>query len=478
MNQIKKLFENIFQKKIENITALPQSGSYRKYYKIFDGKYYYIATYNSDKTENEAFISFSKHFFSKKLPVPEILAENLDENIYFQTYLGETTFFYYIKTESKNGVFSQKLIKKYKEILEILIQFQVEGAEGLDFSKCYPRSKFDEQSIIWDLNYFKYYMLKIAKVPFNEQLLENDFNEFIDYLLTADTNFFLYRDFQSRNIMLKDEKPYFIDYQGGRQGAFFYDLASLMYDAKANIPQPVRDELVEHYFSKIQNYKKISEKEFYEFYYAYALIRIMQAFGAYGFRGLIEKKSHFIKSIPPAIANLKFILENKNIVPKIPELRKALHFLINESEFSKIDKPKSDLKITIKSFSFLKKGYPADSTGNGGGFVFDCRFLPNPGRIEKYKSLSGLDFEVKLFLDAKPEVETFLQNTYFIVKQAINNYIERKFDNLAISFGCTGGQHRSVYSAEKIKEMIEEDYNIKISLSHENSNNWHTRNTK
>ena len=478
MNKLEKLFENNFKEPVIKMYLMPQSGSYRKYYRIIGKNNTAIGTYNNDKDENIAFLSLTKHFESQNLPVPHIFTEDLSENIYLQNDLGNTTLYDFVKQEIKDGKFSDSLIKKYKEVLIKLIDFQINGAKNLDWSKCYPRKAFDKQSIMWDLNYFKYYMLKISKTIFNEQLLENDFNTFANFLTSADSNYFLYRDFQSRNIMIYNNEIYFIDYQGGRQGAFYYDLASLLYDAKANISEPVRDQLVEYYFTELQSHIKISKAEFFKYYYSFAIIRILQAFGAYGLRGIIEKKLHFMQSIPLAINNLKYILENKNIEVDILELKKALFDFVNKSEFSKEQNTTNNLTINIKSFSFIQNGYPKDLSGNGGGFVFDCRFLPNPGREQKYKFLSGKDESVIKYLNASVEVETFIANTFILVKEAISNYIERDFSSLSISFGCTGGQHRSVYSAERIKNLIAENYNVNIKIEHENSNNWNTGNTK
>ncbi len=478
IKNLKKLFETRFKQQIRHITLMPQSGSYRKYYRIVGEKNTVIGTFNEDKDENIAFLSFSKHFKSKNLSVPEVYAEDLKNNIYLQEDLSNISLYDFLKTKTQDGNFPIELINKYKIILEKLLSFQFKGTEGLDWSKCYPRNSFDKQSMMWDLNYFKYLMLKIAKIPFNEQLLENDFNKFADFLTSADSKYFLYRDFQSRNIMLKDGEPFFIDYQGGRKGAIYYDLASLLYDAKAKIPETIREQLVEFYFEKIQNYKVVDKNEFFKYYYSFALIRIMQAFGAYGFRGIVEKKSHFLQSIPPAIKNLKYILDNKNIDVQIPELKKTLFYFVNNSTFINSKNFSNKLTITIKSFSFIKNGYPKDAFKHGGGFVFDCRFLHNPGRIERYKTLSGLDKPVIEFLDAAPDVETFITNSFSLVKEAVNSYIKRDLSNLAVSFGCTGGQHRSVYSAEKMKTLIDENYKINVTLEHENSNNWHTGNSK
>ena len=395
--KLMNLFEDYFKQKIFEIKLLPQSGSYRKYFRIKSKNYSVIGTYNLEKKENIAFISFSKHFKNKILHVPKIYVEDLENNIYLQEDFGDITLFDYIKSIKNDEKFDNKILDIYKKVLEQLPRFQVIGGKNIDYTKCYPRKEFDEQSIMWDLNYFKYFMLKIAKVPFDEQELELDFKKLSDFLISADTKYFLYRDFQSRNIMLKDNIPFFIDYQGGRRGALHYDLASLLYDAKANISQQIRNQLVEFYIKELQKYIDITSEDFYKHYFAYVLIRQLQALGAYGFRGLIEKKLHFIQSIPYALKNLKYIIE-QNLNVEIPELKKAILYLINESEVALKDSFKTaennKLKVQIKSFSYIYGEIPKDESGHGGGYVFDCRILQNPGREEKYQNLTGKDKEV------------------------------------------------------------------------------------
>ncbi|MCF6241500.1 MAG: phosphotransferase, partial [Bacteroidales bacterium] len=287
--EVKQLIEELFRKwsgeEAKEIIALPESGSYRKYYRIKGSKKTAIAVYNEDRKENIAFVEFSKHFKSKDLPVPEIYGANLDKNVYLQEDLGDTTLFAYI-TENRPGVeFPDKLFEILKKVLEQLVNFQLKGSEGFNYSYCYPRAAFDKQSMMWDLNYFKYYFLKLAKIPFDEQDLENDFLKFSDFLLEAKTDYFLYRDFQTRNIMIRNDKPYFIDYQGGRKGALQYDLASLLYDAKADIPQEIRNRLRKYYINKLSKYQEVDVEKFNAYYFGYVLIRIMQAMGAFGFRG-------------------------------------------------------------------------------------------------------------------------------------------------------------------------------------------------
>jgi len=319
--------------------------------------------------------------------------------------------------------------------------------------------------MLWDLNYFKYYFLKLAKIHFDEQGLEDDFQTFTDYLLQTECHFFLYRDFQSRNIMLWHGTPYFIDYQGGRRGALQYDVASLLYDAKADIPQHVRDELLDHYVCAVNRFILTDEKEFIEYYYGYVLIRMMQAMGCYGFRGFYEKKEHFLQSIPYALKNLEWILETVQIPVNVPELTNVLNQLVDSEALKNVCNPGKTLTVRINSFSY-KRGIPVDETGNGGGYVFDCRAIHNPGRYEQYKHLTGKDAAVVEFLRREADVKSFLNNIYELVDRSVENYQQRNLANLMVSFGCTGGQHRSVYCAERFAEHLEQKYDVKVVLRH------------
>jgi aminoglycoside/choline kinase family phosphotransferase len=448
------------------IEKLPPSGSVRVYFRIFDKHDSYIGAFNENYKENKAFIAFSKHFFNKALKVPEIYAENLDEDIYIQEDLGDITLFSYLSNNRKSDEFSEQIVSVYKDVLKELVKFQFDGHEGLDYSIGYPRAKFDKQSMLWDLNYFKHYFVKLAGLNFHEQNLEDDFHSLIEYLLDTDTNYFMYRDFQSRNIMLRDNDIYFIDYQGGRKGALQYDLASLLFDAKANIPNNIRLELFDFYFSEINKIKEFDYKKFKNLFFAYTLIRIMQAFGAYGYRGFFERKQHFLLSIPFAVNNLKWILENIELHINIPTLDNLFTQIINSpnlKEFEYVKKP--GLTVLVNSFSY-KRSIPLDNSGNGGGFVFDCRFLPNPGRDVYYKDKTGLDAEVIDYFRNYPEVDQFVDRCFEIVKSSITNYLERSFSHLMVSFGCTGGQHRSVYCANAIAEKIKKTYDINIEIRH------------
>ena len=462
---IEKLFVQWSNEPVKEIITLPESGSYRKYFRLSGETKTAVAVHNNDRKENIAFIKFSEHFKSKNLPVPEIYEVNLDENVYLQEDLGDTTLFEYI-TKNRPGVeFPDDLVNILKKALKGLVKFQLKGSEGFDYSYCYPRAAFDKQSMMWDLNYFKYYFLKLAKIPFDEQDLENDFLKFSDFLLEADTDYFLYRDFQTRNIMIRNGNPYFIDYQGGRRGALQYDLASLLYDAKADIPQEIRNDLRKYYIEILSEYQVIDKDKFNRYYFGYVLIRIMQAMGAFGFRGFYEKKTHFLQSIPYAVQDLEFLINTVQLPVELPELMKVLRALTKSEELKKFNSPKRKLTVTITSFSY-KKGIPWDDAGNGGGFVFDCRAIHNPGKYEKYVELTGRDDPVIDFFEKEEEMHRFLKNSFKIVEQSVEKYLQRRFTNLMVNYGCTGGQHRSVYSAEQLAKHLKNKYDVNIKLKH------------
>ena len=451
-----------------SINKLPASGSAREYYRITGENETVIGAINQDLEENKAFLHFSRHFRSLGLAVPEIYLEDLDRNAYLQEDLGETTLFDYIFQVRENGHFPDTLKAVYKTVLSELQKFQITGGKDLDYSVCYPRSSFDHQSMQWDLSYFKYYFLKLADIPFNEQLLENDYQTLIHYLLEQQTNFFLYRDFQSRNVMLRQGKPFFIDYQGGRRGALQYDVASLLFDSKADIPPEVREELLQHYIEQLSRYPEVNPSSFRESYYSYVLIRIMQAMGAFGFRGFYEKKTHFLQSIPYALNDLRWITEHVELPIQIPALLKVYEKLLYAPKMKRFrDKAgrKSTLTVTINSFSY-KHGIPDDPSGHGGGYVFDCRFITNPGKQEAFRTLTGKDKPVIDFLSHQPDVTEFLNSTFTLVDMSVDKYEERQFTHLMVSFGCTGGQHRSVYCAERMAEHLRESQSVQVTVWH------------
>lgn len=466
--RLSALFHQYKSKKPDQIVKLPQSGSYRQYYRIFSEDSTYIGAFNEDKAENTAFLSFTKHFVTKELPVPHVLAEDLNNHIYLLEDLGDVTLLNYIQQLDYPREISPEVVQAYKTVLSQLPRFQVLGTEGLDYKLSYPRHAFDRQSMMWDLNYFKYYFLKLAKVPFNEQDLENDFETLVNFLLSADCNYFLYRDFQSRNVMMVVDKPYFIDYQGGRKGALHYDLASILFEAKTSIPAGLREELIDHYIVSLNKYITITKADYLKHFYGYVYIRLMQAMGAYGFRGLYEKKELFLQSIPLALNHLEWLLGHVQLPIAVPELTKVWEYLIESDYIRQLAKNHLLLSISINSFSY-RRGIPSDESANGGGFVFDCRSIHNPGRYDEYKSLTGKDEAVKNFFKKEAEMDDFLANVTSLVDQSVDKYLEKGYTNLMVNFGCTGGQHRSVYAAEMLYTHLSGKYNgkdITLKLRH------------
>ena len=463
--EIEHLFEQHFGEKPAKVTPLPPSGSYRQYCRLSKNGQSVIGAWNTDVKENRAFLSFTRTFRKNNIPVPEVFAVSADNQAYLMEDLGDTTLFGFLtQTRAAEG-FSEAIIGEYRKVLSHLPRIQIVAGREIDYSVCYPREAFDKQSMMWDLNYFKYYFLKLAKVPFDEQALEDDFQTFSNYLLSAPSGYFLFRDFQSRNVMLKEGGVYFIDYQGGRRGALQYDLASLLYDGKADIPPEIRTLLFQYYLDELRNYMPVNTDAFTSYFNGFVLIRILQAMGAYGFRGFYEKKEHFLKSIPFALRNLENLLPELNLPVQLPELLNVLDQLTRSEALKEIGREQNRLTVSITSFSY-KKGIPGDPSGNGGGFVFDCRALNNPGRYQEYKHLTGKDPEVQKFLKQKSEMKLFLKPVKALVDQSVKNYLERGFTSLSVSFGCTGGQHRSVYAAEKLAAHLRNNYNINVVLVH------------
>lgn len=465
--QIIELINNKLLEKVIDIKTLPASGSSRIYFRVITENKTLIATYNSNIEENNAFLVFDKHFENKKLPVPEILAVSDDKSCYIQSDLGDVTLFDYVKKCLKNGVYDEDTVALYKDTILNLVDFQIKGYEDLNFSVAYPTHSFNKDSIIDDLNYFKYYFLKVNdEINFNETRLNKDFQALADFAMNAPSDFFMYRDFQSRNVMIKDNSTYFIDFQGGRKGPLQYDIVSLLYQVKAQIPNDVRKKLLDFYKEKLSAFINVESINFDKYYKTFVLLRLLQVLGAYGFRGLIQKKQHFIESIPFALKEvvvlkdkLDFPFETKELSLVLEQMEKLLpKYQITDNE---------KLTVKVNSFSYKNGGVPQDMSGNGGGFVFDCRALPNPGRYEEYKHLTGQDAEVQDFLNNSEEVKIFFELTNSIINQSVDNYLQRGFKDLFVNFGCTGGQHRSVFFAQKTAEALHEKYpQIKIVLNH------------
>ena len=466
-NTLSSLAQSIGLKAMD-IKPIAASGSSRQYYRILTENSSVIGTYNANIEENEAFFYLTTHFGEKGLPVPKLLAVNEQRNCYLQTDQGDTTLFQHVQRSIASGRYDETTIALFRQTLEALVRFQTEGHEGLDYSKVYPTPCFDKSSVMDDLDYFKYYFVKPhAEVVFNEQRLKDEFKAFAEVCCEAYHEAFMYRDFQSRNVMVHEGKPCFIDYQGGRQGPLQYDVVSLLFQVKAQMPQNLRDELLEHYKGILSQQLDLHAIAFDKYYPYFVYLRLLQVLGAYGFRGLIQKKAHFLESIPYALKELAAWTE-RHPLTGYPELESVIRQVVGllptlNAQLSTLN---AQLTVTVNSFSF-KKGYPDDFSGNGGGFVFDCRALPNPGREPQFMTKTGRDWEVIEYLEEKPQTYLFLEHVKGLVGQSIDNYLERHFTHLMLSFGCTGGQHRSVFFAQSIADWIRSNYpTVHVALNH------------
>jgi aminoglycoside/choline kinase family phosphotransferase len=467
MDVLKNLFEQHFQTPVDRIQPLKGQlgGSGRRIFRLANAKATAIGILHSVREENVAFLEFSRHFRRHGLPVPEIYAEDLSHGAYLEEDLGDTTLFEFLSKNRTGDTIGPEVIEAYRKVVAALPRFQVDAGRDLNYKVCYPRASFDRQSIAWDLNYFKYYFLRLAGIPLNEQELEDDFGRLTKVLLSVNREFFLYRDFQSRNIMLRDGEPYFLDYQGGRKGALQYDIASLLYDGKADLPPDLRQHLLNHYLEHLSQHTDVKREAFMQYYYAYVYVRIMQALGAYGFRGFYERKPHFLQSVPYALKNLQWLLDNVELPVALPALMDAFRNMIQSEKLQKIASETENLVIRVFSFSY-RRGLPNDESGHGGGFVFDARALPNPGREERYKDLTGRDAAVVEYLQQHESVHQFLASVMSLVDASIATYQRRGFKHLMISFGCTGGQHRSVYLAEQLAKRLSGRSGIEVAVRH------------
>jgi aminoglycoside/choline kinase family phosphotransferase len=451
MDVLQQLFEQHFRVPAEDLRPLQGQlgGSGRAIVRLTGGGFSAIGVKYSVREENTAFLEFSRHFRRHGLPVPEIYAEDLSQGAYLEEDLGDTTLFEFLGAHRAGDAIAAEAKEAYRKVVAVLPRFQVEAGRDLNYKVCYPRASFDRQSIAWDLNYFKYYFLRLAGIPFNEQALENDFARLTKFLLGANHEYFLYRDFQSRNVMLRDGQPFFLDYQGGRKGALQYDIASLLFDGKADLPPELREELLSHYLDCLRGHIALDRDVFMEHYYAFVYVRILQALGAYGFRGFYERKAHFLQSVPYALKNLLWLASNVKLPVALAALMEALDGISASEKLQGLASSTEGLKVRIFSFSFHRE-MPVDETGNGGGYVFDVRSLPNPGREERFKQLTGKDAAVIEYLDHQPSVHQYFANVVALVDASVNAFRRRGFKDLMVSFGCTGGQHRSVYLAEQL----------------------------
>jgi len=466
MELLEKLFHQHFGVVAERIEPLRSElgASDRRLFRLANSQHSAIGVVYGVREENRAFLEFSRHFRKHALPVPEIYGEDQDAGAYLEEDLGDLTLFEFLSRNRSGEEIAPQVVAAYRKVIASLPRFQVEAGRNFPYRFCYPRRSFDRQSIAWDLNYFKYYFLQLSGTPFHEQGLEDDFRRFADFLLQADRQYFLYRDFQSRNVMLRDGEPYFVDYQGGRKGALQYDIASLLYDGKADLPPDLRQQLLDEYLEQLARHVSLDRDSFMRHYYAYVYVRIMQALGAYGFRGFYERKSHFLQSVPFALKNIRWLLEHVELPIAVPSLLSTFRNLLSSDKLHAGSEPER-LTVRVISFSF-HRGMPQDNSGHGGGFVFDARGLPNPGREPRFKHATGKDPAVVEYLGKHESVHQFLANAEALVDASVNNYQRRGFKNLMVSFGCTGGQHRSVYLAEAMAEHLRQRKDIDVLLQH------------
>jgi aminoglycoside/choline kinase family phosphotransferase len=473
IQSIEQLFSTMSGEPVVSIDKIPQSGSNRTYFRLVTDRHSYIVTDGSNIQENIAFIKFSRHFKALQCPVPGILAVSEDQSRYIQEDFGDVSL---LNKLEQHG-YTEYVYQLFQQSLRSLAYLQIKGNTGFDYSACLTSKEFGKQAILSDVLYFKYYFLDTLQIPYDKEKLIDDFEALSTYLSYVDHKYFMFRDFQSRNILIRDEEVHFIDFQGGMKGALQYDVASLLWQAKAELPGEWKNSLLEYYMdcaeSELQT--PIDRVRFVSQYNGYVLIRLLQVLGAYGFRGLFERKAHFLISIPIALRNLRWFMANKQVGIVLPEFERLLH-LITADEIIKRFEPLqategTPLVVSIFSFSY-KNGIPADESGNGGGFVFDCRGILNPGRIETFKAMSGKDKPVKDYLEQETRMPEFLNSVFDLVDISVEDYIRRGFQSLMVSFGCTGGQHRSVYAAEALSRHLKNKFRVRIHLLHRECEAW------
>lgn len=483
MKQLNDLYREWSGAEPFDIETLAGAGSNRRYVRFTDRQgCSVIGVVGTSQEENDAFLYLSRHFAEKGLPVPDILSVSADRMCYLQSDLGCRSLFGAIEQgRTHSGNYSEGEIALLERTIRLLPHVQVEGAEGLDWNHCYPKPYFDRESVMFDFNYFKYCFLKPFDVDFNESRLEADFQCFADELLTYPAETFMYRDFQSRNVMLDASGcPHLIDYQGGRRGPYYYDVASFLWQASARFSSDLRSHLVAVYYEELSRLISIPDIDTFNHHLrSFVAFRTLQVLGAYGFRGFFERKQHFIDSIPPALDNLRGMIADGVFAP-YPHLEETLQRLVKafveQQPAESKPLPASELQsfapdacqrlmVTVWSFSY-KRGLPVDESGNGGGYVFDCRSTHNPGRYEQYKQLTGLDQPVIDFLETDGEILTFLSHIYPLAEHHVERFLQRGFTHLMFAFGCTGGQHRSVYCAQHLAEYLHRKYGVTVQVHH------------
>ncbi|HEY9177149.1 MAG TPA: RNase adapter RapZ [Flavipsychrobacter sp.] len=476
ISALEKLFEEHFEIKPENVTALPVSGSDRRYYRLTAGKISAIGTYNSNVAENNSYFYFTELFRKHEINVPEVYKVGRERRYYLQQDLGGTSLFDQLMEEGH----TDKVKEYFQKAVEQLVKVQWQAGRECNYNQCFASKQFDEKAIMADLLYFKYYFADLQKIPYDKNALMDEMEALSRDLGRIQPQALMYRDFQSRNIMIHEGKVFFIDYQGAMQGPPAYDLASLLWQAKAQLPDAWKEDMLNKYVTAMEDLKisRVEEIYFRRGYLQFVLLRMMQVLGAYGFRGLLENKPHFRTSIGPALKNLNVFLNEHTQIPAYSTLRSLLENISSAAmqEYYQVPEPSDNVKLTVNitSFSYKKNGVPKDKTGHGGGYVFDCRGVKNPGRYKDYKYLVGTDEQVKQFLDRETRMGEFLSYAENLVSLNVEDYMSRGFEHLSVSFGCTGGQHRSVYAAEHLAVFLKNKYRIPVSVTHLNKENWVT----
>jgi aminoglycoside/choline kinase family phosphotransferase len=476
IEDIIRLFAGYSSNPILSVNKIPQSGSIRIYYRILTSAKSYIATYGINIKENLSFIRFSRHFKANDCPVPEIYAVNNEGTLYIQEDFGDISLLNRLEQSGPNEI----VFSLFRQSLKELAHLQIQGDKDLDYEDwCLTSSEFGKQAILSDLLYFKYYFLDTLQLPYDKEKLIADFEAFSTELGNTEYKYFMFRDFQSRNIMVEDDKVHFIDYQGGMRGALQYDVASMLWQAKAELSESWKQSLLEYYMDCVETElgSTFNKKQFVQQYHGYVLIRLMQVLGAYGFRGLFERKAHFLVSIPLGLKNLRSFLHQYTMGKNVPEFERILNLIVEDQIIERFVPPRANidtpLVVHINSFSY-RKSIPADNGGNGGGFVFDCRGILNPGRVDIFKSKTGRDKEVKDFLEQQTKMPEYLNSVFDLVDISVEDYINRGFKSLMVNFGCTGGQHRSVYAADSLARHLKNKFGVKVDLHHieQESKDW------
>jgi RNase adapter protein RapZ len=476
IDTIAQLYKKWNGQQATSLDVLPQSGSERRYFRLRGSNGSVIGTYGANIKENETFIYFSNHFIRKDLPVANILSVNDEVSAYLQEDFGDVSLLNMLEADG----YTERVYSLFKKSLEELASLQVRGDGGLNYNFCLTNIEFGKQAIMADLLYFKYYFLDALRRPYDKQKLIDDFEALSTYLTHTEYKYFMFRDFQSRNILINNnDSLHFIDYQGGMKGAPQYDVASMLWQARANLPDEWKESLLTDYINAFENLiiGPVDRSIFRSQYNGYALIRLLQVLGAYGFRGLFERKAQFLTSIPLALKNLKWFVENQSLGIAVPEFRKVLSICVGDDvieQFTPLQaNEQTPLVVKICSFSY-RQGVPQDDTGNGGGFVFDCRGVLNPGRVEEFKTMHGRDKSVMDYIEQQTRMTEFLNSVFDIVDITVEDYIKRGFQSLMVSFGCTGGQHRSVYAADALARHLRNKFKVNIQLKHcvQDERNW------